>query len=173
MREAIESLFSPAPRYKRELFSLQNSTMKFNSYHLYFFICFGLFFSCKKYEEGPALSFRSKAERLANHWKYEKKLINNEEVELTEEEKNTTLIFDKSGAYIKRIPNGPYFTSYQGTWEFTDRKEKIKTFLSYTYFGNPVTEEREWEIVKLKEKELWLRYVDGNEDKVEARLREE
>ena len=117
--------------------------------------------SCKKYEEGPLISFRSIPERLANHWKPEKKIIDGEEVSLTDEEQRTVHTFDKGGVYIKRVPNGPYYSSYNGSWEFFDKKEKLKTRLNYTNFGNPIVEEQEYEIIKLKEKSLWLRSTDS------------
>jgi hypothetical protein len=142
--------------------------LKSLNYILTFVIIF--LFSCKKYEDGPGLSFHSKTERIANHWKYEKKYLNEEETDLSDEEKNTTLTFDKGGSFVKRVPNGSYFTSYDGNWEFIEKKEKIKTHISYSYFGNPATEEISWEILKLKEKELWLAYTNTNDDRTEIHL---
>lgn len=135
----------------------------------YFIFLFPLVFllSCKKYEDGPGLSFRSKTERLSNHWTFEKKLINEEEVSLSDEEQRTIFTFDKGGIFIKKVPNGPYFDSYDGTWEFIEKKEKIKTSLDYSSFGNPVVEEMNWEILKLKEKELWLVYTNANDERIE------
>jgi len=135
----------------------------------YFIFLFAIIFllSCKKYEDGPGLSFRSKTERLSNHWKFEKKLVNEEEVSLSDEEQKTILTFDEGGIFIKKIPNGPYFNSYNGTWEFIEKKEKVKTYLDYSYFGNSVVEERNWEILKLKEKQLWLVYTNANDDRIE------
>lgn len=48
-----------------------------------------LLFGCKKYEEGPSISFRTKKARLTNAWNIERKVFPNgtEEV-LSEEDKN-------------------------------------------------------------------------------------
>jgi hypothetical protein len=143
--------------------------MSLKDLSFFIFLLF-IFLACKKYEEGPGLSFRSKTKRLANHWKPEKKLVNGDEDLLTDEEQNTVFIFDESGIYIKRIPNGPYYISYEGTWEFKEKKEKLRTYLSYTYFGDPVIEDITWEILRLKEKELWLEYINSNNDKIEYRF---
>ena len=94
-------------------------------------------------------------------------MVNEEEVSLSDEEQKTILTFDEGGIFIKKIPNGPYFNSYNGTWEFIEKKEKVKTYLDYSYFGNSVVEERNWEILKLKEKQLWLVYTNANDDRIE------
>jgi hypothetical protein len=125
------------------------------------------FISCKKYEEGPALSFRSKNARLENSWKYEKILLNADEQVITEEDKKFKLRFDKEGLAIKEIYNASGAASYVGDYTFNDHKEKLQTTFDYSYFGNPVHEVIEYTILKLKNKELWLEEIKASGDTCE------
>jgi len=118
--------------------------------------------SCKKYEEGPALSFRSKKERLENNWKYEKIIVNEEEQVLDSDDEKFRLKLDKEGLAIKEIANASGPASFVGTWEFADHKEILKTTFNYSYFGNPVEEITEYTIVKLNNKDLWLEVISGD-----------
>lgn len=123
--------------------------------------------SCKKYEEGPALSFRSKKARLENKWKYEKITINEEKQLLSSEELEYRVSFDKEDIVIKHTSTTSGPATFVGKYSFIDNKEKLKTTFDYTYFGNPVHEVNEYTIVKLKHKELWLREYKASGDTCE------
>lgn len=112
---------------------------------------------CKKYEEGPMFSFRSKEERLANTWKVQQWFENG--VDSTNDFNN---IFN---GYVMTINKGNTYTltykafglisySEAGSWYFnTD-----KTSVTFKHNNNTST----WKILKLMEKELWGEYTDSN-----------
>ncbi len=113
--------------------------------------------SCKKYEEGPAISFRSRSERVANTWRVENYKINGEDY--------TSLVSGYSETFTKK---GDYNYSWgildgRGTWEFTNKDTEIKLT------GNDEQTSRTLIILKLEEKEFWYYYMDGN-DKNELHL---
>ncbi len=111
--------------------------------------------SCKKYEEGPALSLRTKKARMANNWKVDKFLVNG--VDKTSDYRllviRESLEFFRSGQFqYSEVSNWswavPYYT---GKWELEDKKEH----LSLTSDDASV-DYREFKILKLKNDELWL-----------------
>ena len=101
---------------------------------------------CKKYEEGPGLSLRSKKARVANLWKVDYAYDFKDSVIITSDFAGETWEFSKDGNFIER-ENGT--VDKTGSWEFVSDKEQIKIKFSLstdTYV-----------IVKLKEKEMWLK----------------
>jgi hypothetical protein len=142
--------------------------MKKSNQLLFILIAFTfILVSCKKYEEGPALSFRSKKARLENTWKYEEIRINDEKHLRTSEELEYRLSFDKEDNVIKKTSTTSGPVTFPGKYSIIDDKDKIRTTFDYTYFGNPVHEVNEYEILKLKNKELWLREYKTNGDTCE------
>ncbi len=119
-----------------------------------------LFTSCKKYEEGPALSFRSKMARLEGSWQLRKWTINGTEQDLSQ----TTwrLNIHRSGNYDKFItynipPLPTTIDSEQGSWEFDKKKEHVE------FLDNSQPTALSHEILKLYHRELWLRFDDGTD----------
>jgi len=103
------------------------------------------FTACKKYEDGPALSLRSKAERVANEWQLQK--VTNNEVDVTDTYEDDFLwTFTKDGDYIK-FENA---VSENGTWEFNE--EKTELILQEENSPEP----RFYGILMLKEKEMTI-----------------
>lgn len=102
--------------------------------------------SCKKYEEGPAFSLRSKTERVANSWKIEYAYDRIDNLNITADYKGETWEFTKKNNFVKR-DNG--MVDKTGTWEFVSNKEKITIKLPLTTHT--------YDILRLREKELWLR----------------
>lgn len=112
--------------------------------------------SCKKYSEGPALSLRTKKERLTNHWKAEKILVNN--VDKTSDFSVVKIHFEKDGKYYEHSVSNQQSYTQSGLWNFTYGKEHV--FISYdSGTGNDFT------IIRLKEKELWF-IDDGDPDNI-------
>lgn len=123
--------------------------MKFNYVVCSLSILFVVFSSgCKKYEDGPLFSLRSKEARVVNNWKYERifdvKTGNNYTVY------NYKLIeFFDNGRY--HLGEGLSNTQWDGDWEFSkDKKEII------------LDKDEHYRILKLKEKEFWYRNHDGS-----------
>lgn len=107
---------------------------------------------CKKYEDGPALSLRSKTARVANTWKVESYTINGFDNTSSLTSINYTETYDKDGNYSYNSSLG----SGSGKWEFQSDKEQIKRS------GVAGQSTETLFILRLKEKEFWYYFLDGN-----------
>lgn len=108
---------------------------------------------CQKYEDGPMLSFRSRAERLANTWRVENYKVNGNDY--------TSLVSNYTETYSK---DGNYSYSWgilsgTGSWKFQSKDAEIKL----TGISNQ--DDHTLVILKLEEKALWYYYMDGNDRK--------
>lgn len=120
----------------------------------------GIVFSCKKYEEGPTISFKARKERVANTWKITKALRNNEDV--TNKYDNYELYLSKDGdaklTYKSTFLTVDYAVDTDGTWEFQNKDEKISMNFKNDDADNT------YDILKLKEDEMWLRETGGEDE---------
>jgi len=114
------------------------------------FVLFGLS-SCKKYEEGPWISLRTKTARVANNWKLEK--ATQDGIDITSNYPSAEQEMDKDGGF-KGTSNGIEST---GTWKFDSKKESILIKIDGS------NDESKFKIIKLKEKELWLDQTVGSQ----------
>jgi hypothetical protein len=112
--------------------------------------------SCRKYEEGPMISFRSRTSRVANDWTVKSVYVNAEE-DASHEAVGKLFTFTKEGRFT--INNDS-----TGKWRFLENAEII-----YLKFDDKVTT-KEYTISKLKEKELWMYYYDSTAHKIELRM---
>ncbi len=124
---------------------------------LFIMIAVPITHSCKKYPDGPVVSLRSRAERVANTWKVENYKINGGDY--TSLISNYTETYTKNGAfsYSWGILNG------SGSWSFQNKDMEIKLN------GVDGQASRTLFIQKLEEKSFWYYYMDGN-DKHELHL---
>ena len=106
----------------------------------------GLLTSCKKYDDGPGFSLRSKNERVANLWKVDYAYDLKDKVIITADYTGETWEFTKNGDFIER-DNAT--VDKTGTWEFVSDKEKITIKFPLSTHS--------YDILKLREKELWLK----------------
>lgn len=117
--------------------------------------------SCSPYEEGPAISLRSRTERLCNEWRLTRLYINGTEQTLSSFDQQTTLEFKDNGtvnySYAVMDSTAIVITG-SGTWEFNDDQTEVFTTITYTLGG---TEKDTFKILRLKEEELWF---ENNED---------
>lgn len=108
------------------------------------------FSSCKKYEDGPVFSLKTKTARLTGEW---------EVVQIDNEKPidggKVLLEFDKDGDFSLSIKYGTYSYSYDGEWEWVSGKESIEVDLD----GETI----EWDVLRLTNDELWLEDEDNNE----------
>jgi hypothetical protein len=117
---------------------------------------------CKKYPDGPVLSLRTKKARIVGEWQLDQVI------------KNGTDSSDYYKAYLgsnyKLLIKAHYVYWVlgnfpgDGTWRFDDEKEKI-------YF-QPIDKrepEIEYEIRRLKSRQLWLRHTDSKGRITESR----
>jgi hypothetical protein len=117
--------------------------------------------SCKKYEDGPLLSLRSRAARLANAWKVETVLKNGTDV--TSSYDNYEETYEKEGKYSYQYNYGSVSFTGSGKWEFQNKDEEIRRS------DVDAQNDRILYILKLKEEHFWYYYYDGT-DKYEVRL---
>jgi hypothetical protein len=109
--------------------------------------------SCKKYPDGPALSFRSRTARVANTWKVDNYKLNGTDY--------TSLVVGYVETYSK---DGAYSYSWgnlagTGKWEFQNKDTEIRiTGISHQ-------SSQTLYILKLEEKQFWYYYMDGNDRK--------
>ena len=109
--------------------------------------------SCKKYPDGPTISFRSRTERVANTWKVDNYKKNGSDY--------TSLMTGYIETYTK---DGNYSYSWggfggTGKWAFQNNDAEIKL--------NGVSNQSSQTLVilKLEEKQFWYYYMDGNDRK--------
>ncbi|MCD4663883.1 MAG: hypothetical protein K8R68_01355 [Bacteroidales bacterium] len=102
--------------------------------------------SCKKYEEGPALSFLTKTERLTSSL-WELDYIDGEIPEYY-----MTLKFETDGEVELSGTIHGYTEAIDGTWRWAEGKESIRV-----EFGNDFTE---WDIMRLSYDDFWFEDED-------------
>jgi len=140
----------------------------------FIFLSSVLFFTeCKKYPEGPAISFRSKKERIANTWKVNALYINGVDSAAYYNNilKDYTVSMSKSGSYtISYYVVGPSFgnisNTESGNWELTSDKKTITIKPSSIAVGN-LPNPSSWQILKLYENDFRIRTYDSNGKKTE------
>jgi hypothetical protein len=125
-----------------------------------------IFTECKKYQEGPLISFRSKKSRIEGKWKYSKVLLN--DIEKTSEFINAEVEFGSDGSYCNKryMPGVATPVESKGTWSLANNDLCIDMTFTGLYGGTTV---QRWNILKLKKGDLWLEYV-GYDSKVQWQL---
>lgn len=134
----------------------------------------GISFSgCKKYEEGPTLSLRTRTHRVVGSWVVEQVFeipINGTKTDRTADYKtayaNFVWKFEKDEDYL--VTYNPYsIGTYNepGRWEFGGDDINILLFPDN---GNGSFIGSLWRILRLKEKELWMKTVNGNGTTIEV-----
>lgn len=126
-----------------------------------------VFVACKKYPEGPTLSFRTKSARLENSWKITKYLLNGEDKTSDAQStyyKDYVLSISKSGSYNLSYSFFSIPLTETGKWVFADDKRQV-VFTKES--GNTVANNGEsttWTILKLKENEMQAQQIQTNGD---------
>ncbi len=113
--------------------------------------------SCQKYEDGPAISFRSKTSRLVGYWKLDKWIENNVE-QPNQLKYKRQFGFAKDGTYYYNFAdttNGVVI-NFEGTWVMRTRNEQLVLGLDDPLVG---MQYEVWDITRLTNKEIWLENV--------------
>jgi hypothetical protein len=125
---------------------------------LLFIIIIFMVTACKKYDEGPTFSLRSKKARVVGKWITEMWMVNKYE-QVSMLDTNRTAEFTEDGIYRYHEYN-PYThlaKNLEGNWAFRSEKEQLLLSLP----GNADTSSYQiWDILRLKNKELRLEMVD-------------
>ncbi len=109
--------------------------------------------SCKKYEEGPAFSLRTKKARLCGDWKIES--ITYDGVDNTSNYSNYEWNIEKDESYVSRITSSGISIEVKGKWKFGEDKDDV-------YFTPDGGSEVSYRITKLKNTELWMKNTASN-----------
>jgi hypothetical protein len=122
------------------------------------------FSACRKYEEGPNISFRTKKARVTNNWRYESAQVNGVEVSLDPYYAKQKHYFYRDGKYIQTIidPVTLEARNLQGTWTMYDNDRKIS--VTTKNFSGNIDSTNNYSILKLYEKQMWLRSTDNSRE---------
>lgn len=111
--------------------------------------------SCNKYEDGPKISLLTKKMRLTGDWTLENYTSDNHDITSDMQSflgSSWEFQIEKDGSY-KQTGNFPD----NGTWKLGEDKDDV-TFTSSNSSNGSTT----YRILRLKSKELWLRYTNSN-----------
>lgn len=111
---------------------------------------------CKKYDDGPAFSLRTKKSRLVGEWD----VVQVGSQVFPQNGYSLEMEFEKDGDFKFTYTDGSYSYSYAGDWEFSSDKEELDLILN----GSVET----FEIKRLTNKEVWLENSSNEEWKLEA-----
>jgi hypothetical protein len=117
--------------------------------------------SCGKFEEGPKFSLLTIKARLTGHWKLGSSTVNGID--------NTSsfgpdyeLDIEKNGTYKIKGVNPD-----DGKWDLGEDKDDV-----FFASNQPGSLEKSYRILKLKNKEMWLRRTEFNGDKTVMKLKQ-
>jgi len=116
--------------------------------------------ACGKYEDGPAISLRTKEHRLVNNWQVSSAYQNGTDKTSDFNAAYAGYLLDirKDDTYtLQYSPFSIGQVNDHGTWAFTDDKMQVR----FTDSDGDVTV---YTILRLKEKELWVRFMDGSDE---------
>ena len=126
------------------------------------FISSNLITSCKKYVDGPAFSLLTKKARLTGNWTLQTYTYNGNDLTALFGG-NFKMNIKKDGTYQTTIGTA----SDEGKWKFGEDKDDV-------YFDSNTAgvAEEAYRILRLKNKELWLRQTASNGDEEIYKLKQ-
>ena len=127
--------------------------------------------ACKKYDEGPLISLRTKEARLCREWKLDKYIVNDETFD---EVGKLVWKIEKNGIIHLNIMVGSNEETSESEWRWADNKEslEIKSFGKKSgvissllnYKGSNYEAWSKFRIMRLTSKELSLEINEDNDD---------
>lgn len=122
--------------------------------------------TCKKYEEGPWISFVSAEKRVSNTWEITEFLINgHDSMEIIGADRRSVQInLDKDDYQNINL----HATNSYGHWELIDNKKifsiniefhSVEIYSLSIFYGGSYTE---WEILRLSKKDFWIKTLYNN-----------
>ena len=109
------------------------------------------FTACKKYEEGPKISLRSRLVRASNNWNVDRIVDPSGTDVAAHDTIPLTIEINRNGAYIERFDS---IQSVVGSWEFINKEESIHVHIPIPFLDD---DSRTYRIVRLKEDEMKMR----------------
>lgn len=107
-----------------------------------------VFSGCKKYEDGPYISFKSKMKRLEGEWRLV--YLNGDDVFSIPPK--LYFKFEEDGTFTRTEVDEIGTVSFKGTWVWESHKEIIEVDLRYPGY----TERTDYRISKLTTDALWI-----------------
>jgi hypothetical protein len=124
-----------------------------------------LLVACKKYEEGPTFSLRSKTARVAGNWTLESYTVDGQDqTSFIKASGLTEWQFTKEGNYT--IKNSNPSNNLNGKWEFEDNEEKLK----FTQQGSSSPDL--YTILRLRNNSMWLESKNTNNNTIVIKLKQ-
>jgi hypothetical protein len=119
--------------------------------------------SCQKYEEGPAISFKSRKERVANTWAVEKAYEDGKDITADYDQYELQMLTSGYAKLVALYTLGSAQFEYEteGTWKLENKDEDLRLDFADD------DADRTYQILRLKEDQLWLKEKGGS---VELRL---
>jgi hypothetical protein len=120
--------------------------------------------ACRKYEEGPNISLRTKKARITNNWKYESAQVDGVEVSQDPFYAKQKHYFYRDGEYIQTIidPVTLEARNLNGRWLLFDNDRKISITVKIPPANQDST--NNYSILKLFERQMWLRSTDNSRE---------
>lgn len=118
--------------------------------------------SCRKYEEGPNISLRTKKARVTNNWRVESAQVDGIERSLEPYWTKQKHYMYSDGKYIVTIidPVTLEARNVQGDWKLFDNDRKLA--LTTKNFSGNIDSTNEYNILKLYNKQMWIRKTDNS-----------
>jgi len=144
---------------------------------IYLVLVLAVLSGCKKYEDGPLISLRSKEKRLCQKWELNKMEYNGQSQTINAGMGYFYWDIDKNGSIEQSIDLNGVTESMTAEWEWSEDKESIyiiepltkdgRNTLFYTPFKNNsgvnVDLRTEFQIIKLKYDELILEFSEAGD----------
>ena len=113
---------------------------------------------CKKYDDGPMFSLRSREERISNTWRIDRAMTGSDDVTsaFDQYELRLTKDHDASLTATYTLFGTDFSFTTSGTWSFENKDEDLRLD-----FEDGDADET-YQILRLKETELWLREKGGD-----------
>lgn len=114
--------------------------------------------SCKKYNEGPAISLVPKQERVANTWVVQKAFEDGQDVSDQYDQYELYLTSDGDAQLTAKYKafGVNYTTETNGTWTFQNEKQEIM----FDYEDDD--QDGTYQILRLTQDEFWLRKIGSD-----------
>ena len=129
--------------------------MKYFYKLLFLILCISIT-SCKKYEDGPAISLMSKKARIANIWTVDTYYLNGKDMTTEYRQlisRDKLVIFQSGNFEYSELSTWSWAVpNYTGKWKFIDDKESVEMTPD-----NPAVKTKTLKILRLKNKQLWLK----------------
>jgi hypothetical protein len=130
--------------------------MRFPVYLIIVLFTVSLLVGCKRYEDGPVLSFKSRTERVKNNWQANV-FSRNDLNELDQYDYINVTITDNQFLIEAKPKDDTLILSFDAAWELASLDRQIKTSFTSSVTGEDAL--LYFDIFRLKEDEMWLEYV--------------